>query len=594
MLIAANNPEEQELEGNSFGFNTAMQHQVIEALLRIAPEATLAISRDFLLQLVENVPSEWLREHFLHLNKTFRFYNIVKQFKEDFLQTNNQFVRELISHDPPPIFSVNEIHAMSELGIDCFNQDKFQQRTIDTNILWETTVKLVGIGAEDQQAILVKIKAIFNVEKDRAKLLMYYELQGKKRKLRFLERARETSFHSVLASQPKWFEDYFPRARELANWADHELPFIKSIRWVAFACSTCKYLLDVIQSKEISHFLKYPLTLGNPNLLSNFSMFHEELISIIARQGAGLLAPILRNFYCILFEGLQDPDLQRLILEDESLNKDLKKILFNYQNAIFPALPVPIKDKFLANLTQVRPDLCFPPLVSFGASYIPYFEENRLKMIIEKTYFLDEESTKAEKLIRVVPTAILDPPHHQLRIDIFDATNKTPGLFAEYFGTSQALFGQGDDLPHRFLTACEYAEEFAKVDINILLQTIARFRETHDILKRVFPLNEDDFFRNFREVNPAAARAFLFRLFQRWPLEKILQYRGAFQWALAMQTVLGSDDDILLKLSQLLIAKGYHPGSSPILSKGVGKFDSAEYITIATQFLEEATKERRL
>ncbi len=53
----------QDREGTlplTFGFNPAMQRQVIGALRRIAPLATDAIVRDYFLQLLEEVPPEWL------------------------------------------------------------------------------------------------------------------------------------------------------------------------------------------------------------------------------------------------------------------------------------------------------------------------------------------------------------------------------------------------------------------------------------------------------------------------------------------------------------------------------------------------------
>ncbi len=70
----ADNPA---MEGNAFGFNSAMQSQIIEALRAIAPQAAGALLQDLCLQIAENVPLLWLMSRLDILEQRLHFRDVI-------------------------------------------------------------------------------------------------------------------------------------------------------------------------------------------------------------------------------------------------------------------------------------------------------------------------------------------------------------------------------------------------------------------------------------------------------------------------------------------------------------------------------------
>ncbi|OLS15879.1 MAG: Ras family GTPase [Promethearchaeota archaeon CR_4] len=60
-----------------FGFNSAMQRQIIEALRKLAPTATQALVRDVLIELASTVPQDWFNSRLLLLDQIYNLKDIV-------------------------------------------------------------------------------------------------------------------------------------------------------------------------------------------------------------------------------------------------------------------------------------------------------------------------------------------------------------------------------------------------------------------------------------------------------------------------------------------------------------------------------------
>ncbi len=63
--------------GNAFGFNSAMQSQIIEALRSIAPQATQSLLQDLCLQIAETVPFLWLLSRLDILEQRLHFREVI-------------------------------------------------------------------------------------------------------------------------------------------------------------------------------------------------------------------------------------------------------------------------------------------------------------------------------------------------------------------------------------------------------------------------------------------------------------------------------------------------------------------------------------
>ncbi len=64
-------------EGNAFGFNSAMQSQIIEALRSIAPQATASLLQDLCLEIAETVPLLWLMSRLDILEQRLHFREVI-------------------------------------------------------------------------------------------------------------------------------------------------------------------------------------------------------------------------------------------------------------------------------------------------------------------------------------------------------------------------------------------------------------------------------------------------------------------------------------------------------------------------------------
>jgi len=70
LLRDANDVEEKVGGSLPFGFNSRMQIQVIRAIIRVAPSAGSALLRDYLLELVEKAPRNWVESRLPYLSKS--------------------------------------------------------------------------------------------------------------------------------------------------------------------------------------------------------------------------------------------------------------------------------------------------------------------------------------------------------------------------------------------------------------------------------------------------------------------------------------------------------------------------------------------
>ncbi len=64
-------------EGNAFGFNSAMQSQIVEALRSIAPQASATLLQDLCLQIAETVPLLWLLSRLDILEQRLHFREVI-------------------------------------------------------------------------------------------------------------------------------------------------------------------------------------------------------------------------------------------------------------------------------------------------------------------------------------------------------------------------------------------------------------------------------------------------------------------------------------------------------------------------------------
>ncbi len=64
-------------EGNAFGFNSAMQSQIIEAIRSIAPHAAASLLQDLCLQIAETVPLLWLLSRLDILEQRLHFREVI-------------------------------------------------------------------------------------------------------------------------------------------------------------------------------------------------------------------------------------------------------------------------------------------------------------------------------------------------------------------------------------------------------------------------------------------------------------------------------------------------------------------------------------
>jgi len=60
-----------------FGFNSAMQRQIIEALRKLAPSATQALVRDVLIELSQTVPEDWFNSRLMLLDQIYNLKDII-------------------------------------------------------------------------------------------------------------------------------------------------------------------------------------------------------------------------------------------------------------------------------------------------------------------------------------------------------------------------------------------------------------------------------------------------------------------------------------------------------------------------------------
>jgi hypothetical protein len=65
----------------SIGFNDQMQYQFIRALSKVAPEITNELMIEFIQEMFETAPANWLQEKFRILNDTYNVKRIVRKFK---------------------------------------------------------------------------------------------------------------------------------------------------------------------------------------------------------------------------------------------------------------------------------------------------------------------------------------------------------------------------------------------------------------------------------------------------------------------------------------------------------------------------------
>ncbi len=101
LLWGAFTAQSYDTEQLGFGFNPEMQMQVMRALDSIAPSALTAIKRDWLMQLVDSVPSDWFvpRAKLLVQRGLLHFYSeeIPKIFHQDWLEENKTKLEPLFN-----------------------------------------------------------------------------------------------------------------------------------------------------------------------------------------------------------------------------------------------------------------------------------------------------------------------------------------------------------------------------------------------------------------------------------------------------------------------------------------------------------------
>lgn len=77
MMTASYESEEVNPTTLPFGFNSAMQRQVIRALRRLVPKVMRGLLQDFLVELFDNVPREWLMPRLELLNRIYSLREII-------------------------------------------------------------------------------------------------------------------------------------------------------------------------------------------------------------------------------------------------------------------------------------------------------------------------------------------------------------------------------------------------------------------------------------------------------------------------------------------------------------------------------------
>ncbi len=67
-----------------FGFNSNMQQQVVHALVKIAPRATLPLVVDTILYLADSVPHDWFLSRLPYLDNIYNFERVFRTYPETF------------------------------------------------------------------------------------------------------------------------------------------------------------------------------------------------------------------------------------------------------------------------------------------------------------------------------------------------------------------------------------------------------------------------------------------------------------------------------------------------------------------------------
>ncbi|HMF31699.1 MAG TPA: Rab family GTPase [Candidatus Lokiarchaeia archaeon] len=96
--------QEMNPETLPFGFNSAMQRQIIKALRQLAPAATHALVRDVIMELAETVPPEWFDSRILLLDQIYNIKDIILTepavFEAIDSETSSRNLRILAVHYP--------------------------------------------------------------------------------------------------------------------------------------------------------------------------------------------------------------------------------------------------------------------------------------------------------------------------------------------------------------------------------------------------------------------------------------------------------------------------------------------------------------
>jgi GTPase SAR1 family protein len=110
--------QEMNPETLPFGFNSAMQRQILKALRQLAPAGTRAIIRDVIIELAETVPPEWFDSRIGLLDQIYNFKDVVLTdpavFEAVDSQTTSRNLRILAVHYPNTHPAIREILEQDE------------------------------------------------------------------------------------------------------------------------------------------------------------------------------------------------------------------------------------------------------------------------------------------------------------------------------------------------------------------------------------------------------------------------------------------------------------------------------------------------
>ncbi len=77
LLQSACSPHNYPVHDFPFGFNSAMQHQMIQAIRIVATPAAQAIVRDFIIALADSAPKDWFEQRFFVLDNIYHLRNVI-------------------------------------------------------------------------------------------------------------------------------------------------------------------------------------------------------------------------------------------------------------------------------------------------------------------------------------------------------------------------------------------------------------------------------------------------------------------------------------------------------------------------------------